>query len=462
MKVLIVDDDLSIRKTICLRLKQWGYEPFEASNGEAALQLLKEVECSVVICDIRMPGMSGDEVVKRVTQAHPDTKIVVVSGYANVEIAVDVMKSGAMDLLLKPLNYDQLRMILEKIDEHLRLKEENEQLRSRLGQLQEETESKFRLDNLVGKSKAMRKVFGLIRTVAPMDCTVVLYGESGTGKELAARAIHHSSARKDGPMVTVDCGTLSETLLESELFGHEKGAFTGAHQAKRGRFEQASGGTLFLDEVNNASPAVQRKLLRAIQERTLQRLGGESTTRIDVRVVAATNRDLLQLVKDGEFREDLYYRLNVMPIQLPPIRQRMEDLPLLARPFIDALSKDLDREPPDLEPEAVQQLLRHSWPGNVRELSNVVERTLILHRGNKIKKFILQEDNQSDENPSSRDISLSPPLSTQVENLEKEYLELALRVYKGKIHKVVERSGINPRTLHRKMRRYALDRGNFS
>ena len=372
------------------------------------------------------------------------------------------MKSGASDLMLKPIDFDQLRIALEKVAEHLRLKDENEQLRNRLESMQSETEEKFRIDNLIGRSKAMQKVFKLIQAVAPMNSTVVVYGESGTGKELVAKAIHYTSPRRQSPMVTVDCGTLTETLLESELFGHEKGAFTGAHQANRGRFEQAHGGTVFLDEVNNASPTVQRKLLRVIQEGTIQRLGSESIIKIDVRVIAATNRDLLKLVEEGEFREDLYYRLNVMPIRLPPLRERMDDMPLLVRYFIDNICKEFDRSPPDLAPEAVQQLFRHSWPGNVREVSNIVERTLILNRADVINKFALEEVALATETTPDHSVSLNPPLPTQVENLEKEYLDLALRVYKGKINKVVDRSCITPRTLHRKMKHYNLDRKDYS
>ncbi|MFZ3207489.1 MAG: sigma-54 dependent transcriptional regulator [Geobacteraceae bacterium] len=461
MNILVIDDERSIRKTLKLRLEQWGHEVFEAEDGASGMRFLSEMECQVVITDLRMPGLKGEEVLHLVRREHRDTEVVVITGFASVESAVELMKAGAYDFLIKPLNFDHLRVVLNKIAEQRSLLHENRLLKDRVGTLTEEVEQHYRLDNLVGKSKPMQAVYRLINAVAPQESTVTICGETGTGKELVARAIHYNSPRKTFPMVTVDCGALSETLLESELFGYDKGAFTGANQTKRGRFEQAHGGTIFLDEVANASLSVQKRLLRVIQEKTFQRLGGEATLQADVRVIAAANQDLSKLVKEKGLREDLYYRLSVVVIQLPPLRERKDDIPLLARHFLDMYASRMGRERVEISVDAMKQLTRHLWPGNVREMSNVMERTLIMTPDRTIRQFELQEDEEAGKLPDSGPVRLDPPLSAQMEALERAYLSLALEVHQGRVKKISEQSGLNLRTLYRKMRAYGLGKKYF-
>lgn len=462
LKVLVIDDEKTILQTFKLRLNQWGHEVFLAADGNSGMRILSALDCHVVITDMNMPGLSGHDVVQYVRKTYPDTEVVVITGYASVESAVEVMKAGACDFLVKPLDFDQVRIVLDKIEERISLKEETRELRDRLGELKSEIGRRYKLDNLVGKSKKMQKVFDLIEKVAPLDATVVIFGETGTGKEMVARAIHHNSSRSSEPMVPVDCGTLTETLLEAELFGYEKGAFTGAIATKRGRFEQAHGGTIFLDEVENASPSVQKKLLRVIQEKVFQRIGGENPIKVDVRIIAAADQDLFELVKKGKFRQDLFYRLNVVPIHLAPLRERKCDVPLLARYFLDTYTQRMGREPMEISPGAMKELVAHSWPGNVRELSNVIERSVIMTPGTVIQRFIIHNDRQPDE--ITKDVSqvnINITLKEQVAILERKYLNLALEKYHGRLGQVARHTGLTPRTLYRKMKLYMLDKKDF-
>ena len=323
LKVLIIDDEKSVRETLKLRLTKWGYNIIQAQDGVSGLQMLADEECHIVITDLKMSGISGQEVIKSINKDFPDVSVIAITGYATVEVAVEVMKYGAFDFLCKPIDFNILRSLLGRIEDYIALKNENFQLKNRITDLKNKIGQKYKFDNLVGKSQQMLEIFSLLETVAPLDSTVLIYGETGTGKELIAKAIHHNSLRCGGSMVTVDCGSLTETLLESELFGHKKGAFTGAQADKKGLFEQADGGTIFLDEISNASQAVQKKLLRLIQEKTFQRLGDEKKITCDVRIIAASNEDLLQLVKKGKFRRDLFYRLNVVPLYLPSLINRL-------------------------------------------------------------------------------------------------------------------------------------------
>ncbi len=463
LKILVIDDERSILKTFKLRLTRWGHEVFLASDGNFGMDLLSQVDCHLVITDLKMPGMGGEKIVKLIKQNHPETEIVVITGYASVEVAVDIMKEGITDFFVKPLNFDQIRIVIDKICERIALKEENRLLKDRVGELKNKIEQHDRMYNLVGKSKKMRDIFKLITKVAPLNTTILLSGETGTGKEMIAKAIYHIGTRKDGPIITVDCGTLAETLLEAELFGYEQGAFTGAVGTKRGLFEQADGGTIFLDEVENASPAVQKKLLRLIQEKTFQRLGGEAPIKVNVRVIAASNQNLLQLVREKKFRQDLYYRLNVVPITIPPLRERTEDIPLLTRYFVDIYTKRLEQKPMEITPESIKLLINYSWPGNVRELINVIERTIIMTPGNTINKFYLSDEHEPEDIFSiTTKISLDPPLKEQISLLEQRYLCLALERYHGRIKDVAERSGLNARTLFRKMEQYKLNKKDFN
>ncbi len=462
LKVLVIDDEQSILKTFKLRLAKWGYQVLTALSGDSGIKKLRNYKCQVVITDLKMPGLSGQEVLKEVKKRYPDIEVILITGYATIEAAVETMKAGAFDFLVKPINFEHVRLLLEKIEINFKLKAENQQLKDRINILSEELAKKYRVNNLVGKSPSMQKVFELIEKVASLNSTVLIYGETGTGKEMVARAIHHNSPRKSGPIITVDCGSLTETLLESELFGHEKGAFTGALATKKGKFEQAHNGTIFLDEVANASSVVQKKLLRLIQEKTFQRVGGEISIKVDVRIIAAVNEDLLTLVKQGKFRQDLFYRLNVVPVHLPPLKNRKEDILLLTRYFLDQHCRQIGREPMEITPAAAKELLTHLWPGNVRELSNVVERTIIMNSGQSIKKFLIGEVQPSENNEEYQAVTtLDPPLKEQVARLERDYIKSALEHYSGRIKKVIERSGLNSRTLFRKMKLYDIDKKEF-
>ena len=461
LNVLVIDDEQTVLRTIKLRLTEWGHDVFIASDGATGLNILSQEHIHVALTDLKMPEMPGQEVIKRIVADYPDVKVVAITGYATVETTVEVMKSGAYDFIVKPLNFEQIRLTLNKIEEQLRLKEENQRLISRVQTLSRDISEKYSYDNLIGKSEGMQTVFSQIETVAPIETTVLIYGETGTGKELTARAIHHNSRRKSGPMVTVDCGALTESLLEAELFGFEKGAFTGAQTRKQGLFEQAHGGTIFLDEVSNASKMVQQKLLRLIQEKSFQRVGGNASIRSDVRIIAASNKPLLELVKKDQFRQDLYYRLNVVNIVLPPLRARNEDILLLARHMLDQHAKKLEREPVKIAPQACRQLEAHTWPGNVRELFYVTERTIIMTPGDTIEQFFIDDPGGVAKFDSGAPVSLTPTLPEQVSILERAYLETALKRYHGRIQSVVNHSGLNPRTLYRKMKRYNLNKWEF-
>jgi DNA-binding NtrC family response regulator len=370
-RILVVDDEEIVVRS-CLRILADGtYTVESAQSGIEALRKIEESGFDILILDIMMPQMDGLEVLQRVKESHPDIDVIMVTGLSQIETAVRSMKLGAFDYLPKPFDPDELKRVVERALERRQLLQENLNLRSELS-------SKYRFENIVGSSPAMQKVFGLIGKCAPTSSTVLITGESGTGKELIARAIHFNSLRKEKTFVAVDCNSLSETLLESELFGHTKGSFTGAVANKRGMFEIADGGTLFLDEVSNISLSTQAKLLRVIQEREFRAVGDTRTQTTNIRLIAATNKDLKAMVADGTFREDLFYRINIFPIQLPPLRERREDIPVMAFHFLKAFGKELEKESIEFSEGAMSALVNHDWPGNVRELENTVHRAMIL------------------------------------------------------------------------------------
>jgi DNA-binding NtrC family response regulator len=374
--LLLVDDEVGLREVIADRLGDHGFHVVQADSGETALERLAEFAFDVVVTDLRLPGIDGRRVVEAALERYPDIVPIVITGYGTVKDAVDAIKQGAADFITKPFQFDALLHVLGSAFEQRRLRSENDYLRSQL-------QDRYRLDGIVGHSRAIREMFQLLETVAATSSTVLISGETGTGKELAARAIHHASARRAHRFVALNCSAIPETLLEAELFGHVRGAFTGAVGTRQGRLESAHRGTLFLDEVGTMSPALQAKLLRVIQEREFERLGDSHTIRIDVRVIAATHSDLLQLVADGTFREDLYYRLNVIPIHLPPLRARREDVPLLVQHFLEKMGREISppRTGVTFSQEAMRRLMAYGWPGNVRQLENVVERALALSPG---------------------------------------------------------------------------------
>ncbi len=374
--LLYVEDEAALREVVAERLAERGYEVVQASNGEEALERLAEFAFDIVVTDLRLPGIDGARVIEQAVARYPDIIGIIVTGFGTVKDAVDAIKRGATDFIAKPFQFEELLLVLDSALEQRRLKSENAYLRSQL-------EQRYRFEGIIGRSRAMRDLFQLLETVAPTGSTILVSGETGTGKELVARAIHHNSPRRANRFVALNCSAIPETLLEAELFGHVRGAFTGAVANRPGRFEQAHKGTLFLDEVGTMSIALQMKLLRALQEREFEKVGDSRPTKVDVRVIAATNSDLAQMVRDGTFREDLYYRLNVIPILLPPLRERREDIPLLVQHFLDRFCRELVPARPALtvSQQAMRRLMGYSWPGNVRQLENALERAVALSGG---------------------------------------------------------------------------------
>jgi DNA-binding NtrC family response regulator len=372
--LLIVDDENALREAIAERLGDHGFVVEQAGSGEAALQRLAEFAFDILITDLRLPGIDGRKVLDSALERYPEIIAIVITGYGTVKDAVEAIKQGAADFITKPFQFDALLHVLRLALEQRRLKSENAYLRSQL-------EARYRIDGLVGQSRVMRDLFHLLETVAATASTVLITGETGTGKELAARAIHHASPRRASRFVAINCSAIPETLLEAELFGHVRGAFTGAVATRQGRLEQAHKGTLFLDEIGTMSPALQAKLLRVLQEREFERVGDSHTVKIDVRVIAATHSDLTRMVAEGTFREDLFYRLNVIPVQLPALRERREDVPLLVQHFLQKLATEAGRGHITVSQDALRRLMAYHWPGNVRQLENIVERALAFNHG---------------------------------------------------------------------------------
>jgi DNA-binding NtrC family response regulator len=372
--LLIVDDETALREAIAEQLVDHGFLVEQASSGEQALERLAAFAFDILLTDLRLPGVDGRQVLDAATERYPDIIAIVITGFGTVKDAVDAIKQGAADFITKPFQFDALLHVLGSALEQRRLRAENAYLRSEL-------EQRYRIDGLIGTSRVMRDLYQLLQTVAPTSSTVLIAGETGTGKELAARALHHNSPRRANRFVALNCSAIPETLLEAELFGHVRGAFTGAIATRVGRLEQANKGTLFLDEIGTMSPALQSKLLRVLQEREFERVGDSHTIKIDVRVIAATHSDLDRMVADGTFRQDLFYRLNVIPVKLPPLRDRRDDIPLLVQHFLQKLCADLGRETVTVSQDAMRRLMAYAWPGNVRQLENIVERALAFSKG---------------------------------------------------------------------------------
>jgi DNA-binding NtrC family response regulator len=372
--LLIVDDENAFREAIAERLADHGFVVEQAASGEQALQRLADFAFDILITDLRLPGIDGRKVIDAALERYPEIIPIVITGYGTVKDAVEAIKQGAADFITKPFQFDALLHVLRSALEQSRLKSENAYLRSQL-------EDRYRIDGLVGQSRVMRDLLQLLETVAATSSTVLITGETGTGKELAARAIHHNSPRRANRFLAINCSAIPETLLEAELFGHVRGAFTGAVGTRQGRLEQAHKGTLFLDEVGTMSPALQAKLLRVLQEREFERVGDSHTIKIDVRVIAATHSDLARMVAEGTFREDLFYRLNVIPVQLPPLRERREDIPLLVQHFLQKLAAEAGRGAVTISQDALRRLMAHAWPGNIRQLENACERALAFSQG---------------------------------------------------------------------------------
>jgi two-component system response regulator AtoC len=442
IRILVVDDETAMRE--CLRdwLMEDGYEVGLAASGPEAIAMAKDYSWHVVLLDLKMPGMDGLQALAELRQVAPNAEVVMMTAYATVDTAVQAMKSGAFDYLVKPFDPEEVELLIKKVVSHQELVLENILLRRRLEEREE-------FDEIIGQSQPMLDLFETLSRVAPVDSTVLITGESGTGKELVARAIHGNSPRCYYPFITVSCGALPDSLLESELFGHEKGAFTGADQIRKGRIEMANGGTLFLDEIGEISAKTQVDLLRVLQEKKIQRLGSEGEIPVDVRILAATNRDLLKAIGENRFREDLYYRLNVISIHLPPLRQRKEDIPILAESFIRKFCLEMNKDLVTIGPEAMRLLTNYHWPGNVRELENIIERALVIGTGKAIVPGDLpfgQGQIQEAEVPES------------IHEMERLHIKRILNNTAWNISQSARRLGIDRQTLYNKMQKYGLSR----
>jgi DNA-binding NtrC family response regulator len=444
--ILLIDDDPSLRRVIEYSLAESGYSVLPAASGEEGLALFQKEPCDAVITDITMPGISGMEVLVKVRKADPNVPVIVITAYGTIESAVSAMKQGAFDYITKPFNRDELRITLERALKMGRLEKENVRLRA-------EVIDRYRFDAIVGGSEKIREVIALAGRVAPSEATVLVTGESGTGKELLARGIHYSSRRAEGPFVAVNCAAIPESLIESELFGHVKGAFTGAVRDREGKFELADGGTLFLDEIGDLRVDLQAKILRALQERTIDRVGGVKQVDLDVRVIAATNKDLEREVRQGNFREDLYYRLSVVTLQMPPLRDRKDDIPVLAEHF---LRKFNPGHAVRLAPDALALMTAYGWPGNVRELENVMERASVLKRGDTITRQDLPEKLGRRATGAAEVLLNLPEEGLSLEELEKDLIIKALEKHKGNQTRAAEYLRITRPTLIYRLEKYGL------
>ena len=445
--VLVVDDDATHRHMIDTVLTSEGYEIHQAEDGQVAVKAVEERFYDLILMDIRMSRMGGIEALKRIKKISPGIPIVIMTAYASVHTAVDALKSGAHDYLIKPLDIEELKILVRKVLRHNQLEEENRFLKERL-------EGQFNFDNIIGASNAMRRLFETLSLVAPSEATVLITGESGTGKELIANAIHQNSTRRDRPFVKVNCASLPETLLESELFGHEKGAFTGAIAKKKGRFQMAHEGSIFLDEIGEMPPTTQVKILRVLQEREFEPVGGDQTIQVDIRIIAATNMDLDREIAAGRFREDLFYRLNVVSLDVPPLHERREDIPLLANFFLKKYAKKNQRLIKGFTPLAMDLLMRHLWPGNVRELENVMERAVILTREDTIKPSDFPVIIRDMDGGNGDNLDLSPGKS--LKEVERQMILRTLQDTGGNRTHAADILGISRRTLQLKLKEYGI------
>jgi len=444
-RILVVDDEEQMRDLLVKVLEGKGYQGSVRGNGADALAFLEREPVDLVVTDVRMPGLSGMEALRAIKELNPEIVVIIMTAFGSIDQAVQAVKEGAYDYINKPFKIDEMLLTIEKALEERRLRHE-------VSALRQELRTRYHFENLIGKSRAMQEIFGLIEQVAGSRSTVMVYGKSGTGKELVAKAIHYNSPRASRAFVAVNCAAIPAELLESELFGHEKGAFTGAIATKVGKFELATGGSLFLDEVGSMRLDLQAKILRALQEREVERVGGTRTIKIDVRVIAATNRDLKKAVEEEAFREDLYYRLNVVPITLPDLKDRQEDIPLLANHFVQKFAQESNPAIREISKEAMAVLMSHAWPGNVRELENVIERAVTLGHGPAVLPADLPPHLAGGANPLERALAREATL----EDLERDYIAMILQRTKGHQIRAATILGIDRRTLYRKIRRYGL------
>ncbi len=441
-KILIVDDELIMRESLAGWLQRDGHTIQTAPSGEEALEKLKETHFDIMLVDIKMEGISGLEVLQQVKESDPDVAVVMITAYGSIPTAIEAMKNGAYDYMLKPFDPNELGVLIEKI---IRYQEQEREMLF----LREEHKERTRFESMIGQSQPMQDIFNLIRDVAPMDSTVLITGETGTGKGLAAKAIHTNSPRCNGPFVTVNCGAIPEHLMETELFGHQKGAFTDAKETKKGRLELAHGGTIFLDEVGEIGMRMQIDLLRVIEDRVFYRVGGTQPMEVDFRVIAATNRNLGKAIKDGSFREDLFYRLNVVSMEMPPLNQHKEDIPLLADHFLQRFIQETNKAIDKINREAMDELMLYDWPGNVRELENAIERAVVVGK----ERQIMPEDL-----PILCHDPLLAPRNNSLKEIEKVHIRQILTDYDWNIARSAKTLGIDRSTLYSKIKRYEIEK----
>jgi two-component system response regulator HydG len=446
-QVLIVDDDRAHRIMLKTLLGEWGHDIYEADDGAIAIQMVQQQPFDLVLMDIRMLNVSGLAALSQIKSYNPAIPVIIMTAYSSVDTAVEALKNGAYDYLTKPLDFDKLHITMDRAMEHCRLKAENRLLKKTI-------ENQFDTQNIVGQSPGMLKLLNVASQAAPSEATVLITGESGTGKELIAGLIHYNSPRKKGPFVKINCAAITETLIESELFGHEKGAFTGADRKKEGRILQANGGSIFLDEVSEMPATMQVKLLRVLQERELTPVGGEKVLSFDVRVIAATNKLLPDLIAKGLFREDLYYRLNVIGLNVPPLRQRQEDIPILANHFLDMFIKKNNKSLKGFTPKFMDTLLRYDWPGNVRELMNAIERSVVLAQSDYLDDETISIIPGSQER--KRKETFQHIANKPLEDIEKSAIVTTLHSADGNKSETARRLGITRKTLHKKLKQYGM------
>ena len=446
--ILITDDEVNIVSGLKYAFEDEGYTVLSANNGLEAWHLVNTNAVDLVITDLRMPEMDGYELIRKISASYPMLPIIVLTGHGTIETAVETMRDGAVDFFTKPVDLDKLLLVVKKSIKNSQLQEQNRKLSEEIDKLR----SQQKYSKIIGKSGKLSQMMQIINQVAPTKASVLITGESGTGKELVADAIVSLSDRKDKPFIKVHCASLSESLLESELFGHEKGAFTGASSQKKGRFELADGGTILLDEIGEIDMSTQVKILRVLQEREFERVGGEKTIRVDVRLIAATNRDLASEVKKGNFREDLFYRLNVVHIEVPPLRERKEDIELLTINFLDEFNKEDGRKIEGISPQARRALLNYDWPGNIRELKNCIESSVVLAKGNIIQLEDLPPQVTQKEGEAKSSITINLP--TTMEEAEKKIILSTIEYCAGNKSRASELLDIGRKTLHRKLNEY--------
>lgn len=446
--ILVVDDDSSHRTMLKTLLSGWGYSIYEADDGSSAIEMVNKQVFDLILMDIRMIKISGLEALEEIKIINPAIPVIIMTAYSSVETAVEALKNGAYDYLTKPLDFDELKLTMSRAMDHTKLREENRILKESLG-------SQFDRQNIIGRSPGMVKLLETVAQVASSEATVLITGDSGTGKEMIAGAIHYNSPRKEAPFIKINCAAITETLLESELFGHERGSFTGAHRQKEGKFRLAHRGSIFLDEISEMPLSMQVKLLRVLQEREITRVGGEDVVNVDVRVIAATNRDLLSEIEKGKFREDLYYRLNVVELKMPPLHERKEDIPLLAQHFLRIFNEKNRKEIKGFTPRAMDRLLKYQWPGNVRELMNAVERGVVLSRDEYLGERdlpIFSGDEIDDNDETLNSFTDDMPL----DEVEKGTILRTLDAANGNKSEAARRLGITRKTLHKKLKSYGV------